>query len=167
MKITQEWLEQQSACEEGRRAVAQQFPDGADLVELAEWLERVHPSWWRWLMARLGATHAVEVQCSRARFERLFADASRADKASSGNSSTAASSGNSSKAAAEGENTIAMVAGRDGIVQAGERGCFAAVWRDADGRNRIAVGYVAEDGIKADTAYRLDEVGRFVEAECP
>lgn len=34
----------------------------------------------------------------------------------------------------------------------------------ADARNRIAVGYVGEDGIKADTWYRV-ETGKLVEAQ--
>lgn len=33
------------------------------------------------------------------------------------------------------------------------------------GRQRITVGYVGEDGIEAGTAYRCDEAGRLVKAE--
>ena len=84
--------------------------------------------------------------------------------ASSGNGSTAASSGYGSKAASSGEATIAMVAGQNGRAKAGPNGCVALVWHDGQ-RNRIAVGYVGEDGIKADTWYRLDAAGRFVEAD--
>ena len=84
--------------------------------------------------------------------------------ASSGYGSKAASSGDYSKAASSGEATIAMVAGQNGRAKAGPNGCVALVWHDGQ-RNRIAVGYVGEDGIKADTWYRLDAAGRFVEAD--
>ena len=84
--------------------------------------------------------------------------------ASSGDGSKAASSGDYSKAASSGEAPIAMVAGQNGRAKAGPNGCVALVWHDGQ-RNRIAVGYVGEDGIKADTWYRLDAAGRFVEAD--
>ena len=80
--------------------------------------------------------------------------------ASSGNGSKAASSGNYSTAEAKGKATIALVAGINGAVSAGENGCFAACWHDGK-RNRIAVGYVGEDGIEADTAYRLTKAGKW------
>jgi hypothetical protein len=76
--------------------------------------------------------------------------------ASSGNSSTAASSGNSSTAASSGDDTVSMAAGVGCVVQAGNGGCFASVWFDGT-RNRIVAGYVGEDGIKADTMYRLNK----------
>ena len=74
--------------------------------------------------------------------------------ASSGDYSTAASSGDYSKAAAKGKDTIAMACGTDCTVMAGENGSFATAYYDEKGkRNRILVGYVGEDGIKADTPY--------------
>ena len=74
----------------------------------------------------------------------------------------AASSGNYSTAASSGQNTVAMVAGCAGRAKAGENGCIALCWHDGK-RNRIVVGYVGEDGIKADTWYRVDG-GKLVEA---
>jgi hypothetical protein len=47
-----------------------------------------------------------------------------------------------------------MVAGLNGVAKAGENGCFALCWHDGK-RNRIVVGYVGEDGIEADTFYRV------------
>ena len=82
--------------------------------------------------------------------------------ASSGNYSKAASSGNYSKAASSGDNTIAMAAGLNCIVKSGENGCFSTVWFDGT-RNRIAVGYVGENGIKPNTPYRLNSSGEFVD----
>ncbi len=81
--------------------------------------------------------------------------------ASSGNYSTAASSGNYSKASASGKNTIAMVAGKNCMLMAGENGCIAGCWFDGV-RNRIAIAYVGENGIEADTWYQLSDNGKWV-----
>ena len=74
--------------------------------------------------------------------------------ASSGYGSMAASSGVGSKAAVQGANTIAMVAGLGGQAKAGPNGCIALCWYDGK-RNRIVAGYVGEEGIEADTLYRV------------
>ncbi len=74
--------------------------------------------------------------------------------ASSGYSSSAASSGDSSRAASSGDYSIAMVCGYDGQVKSGPNGCFAIAWHDGE-RPRIIVGYIGEDGIKADTWYEV------------
>ena len=75
--------------------------------------------------------------------------------ASSGDSSKAASSGDSSTAAARGEKTIAMVAGIGGKAMAGKNGCFALAYLNKKDVPRIAVGYVGQKGIKADTWYEV------------
>lgn len=82
--------------------------------------------------------------------------------ASSGNYSTAASSGDYSKAEATGEMTVAMVAGTNGKARAGNKGAFALAWNSGE-QIRIAVGIVGEEGIKADTWYRVDGSGNLVE----
>jgi len=49
-----------------------------------------------------------------------------------------------------------MAAGIECTVQAGENGCFSTAYFDEKAkRNRILVGYVGEDGIKANTPYRV------------
>ena len=86
--------------------------------------------------------------------------------ASSGYYSTAASSGDSSTAVAKGINTIAMAAGTDCFVSAGENGCFATCYFDPQAkRNLIVVGYVGENGIKADTLYKLTDEGEWEEVK--
>ena len=82
--------------------------------------------------------------------------------ASSGYSSTAASSGYSSTASADGKQTVAMVAGCYGQAKAGINGAFALAYKDGE-QMRIAVGIVGEDGILADTWYRVD-AGKLVQA---
>ena len=75
--------------------------------------------------------------------------------ASSGNYSTAASSGNSSKAACD-TNGFACVAGVGGMVKGNAGSALSCGYKDAQGLLRIAVGYVGENGIKADTWYCVD-----------
>ena len=84
--------------------------------------------------------------------------------ASSGNYSKAASSGNSSKAASSGDyskaacdtNGFACVAGVGGMVKGNAGSALSCGYKDAQGLLRIAVGYVGENGIKADTWYCVD-----------
>jgi hypothetical protein len=90
--------------------------------------------------------------------------------ASSGYSSSAASSGDSSRAASSGDtssaacdtNGFACIAGIAGRVKGNAGSALSLGYRDKDGRNRIAVGYVGENGIEADVWYRLNERGEFV-----
>jgi hypothetical protein len=55
-----------------------------------------------------------------------------------------------------------MVAGCYGQAKAGINGAFALAYKD-DEQMRIAVGIVGEDGILADTWYRVD-AGKLVKA---
>ena len=102
--------------------------------------------------------------------------------ASSGNSSTAASSGHSSKAASSGDsstaassghyskaacdtNGFACVAGVTGAVRGNAGSALSLGYMDREGRNRIAVGYVGEDGIEPGVWYTADRAtGRLVRA---
>lgn len=53
-----------------------------------------------------------------------------------------------------------------GMAQSGNGGMVVVHWMDKDhGRMRLAVGYVGEDGIEPDVAYRCDEQGRLVRVE--
>jgi hypothetical protein len=75
--------------------------------------------------------------------------------ASSGDYSKAASSGYSSKAVQAGKCGIAAAIGDAGMAKAGETGAIVACYWDGS-RYRVCVGYVGEDGIKADTWYKAD-----------
>jgi hypothetical protein len=55
-----------------------------------------------------------------------------------------------------------MAAGLNGKAKTGENGCFALCWHDGK-RNRIVAGYAGENGIKADTWYRLTDKGKLQE----
>ena len=97
---------------------------------------------------------------------RAASSGNSSSAASSGDSSSAASSGDSSRAASSGYKCVSMAAGCNCAVKSGPQGAFAAGWYDGE-RPRILVGYVGEDGIKADTWYRIDvrgNVAKWVEA---
>ncbi len=55
------------------------------------------------------------------------------------------------------------IAGQGGCAQAGYRGVIQIHWYNyLQNHDRIAIGYVGEDGIEADTLYQLDSQGKFV-----
>ena len=72
--------------------------------------------------------------------------------------------GDSGHAAATGKKAVAFV-GVDGCAKAGEDGVVCVIWIDKKSRPRLAVGYVGEGGIKADTWYRATKTGRLVKGE--
>src|SRR5580692_11342318 len=84
--------------------------------------------------------------------------------ASSGNSSKAASSGDYSTAASSGNSGIAATIGNDGQAKAGPNGLvIVTFWVESEKRYRACVGNVGEDGILADTWYKVAN-GRLVAA---
>ena len=80
--------------------------------------------------------------------------------AASGYGSQLAASGNGSQLAASGYGSLVMGA-YNSRAKAGPNGAVALAWHDGQ-RPRIAVGYVGET-LKADTWYRLDDKGNFME----
>jgi hypothetical protein len=95
---------------------------------------------------------------------KLAASGDSSQLAASGYSSKLAASGYSSQLAASGKSSIAVASAPNCMAKAGELGCIALTrWVDSEKRYRMSVAYVGENGIKADTLYRLDEAGNFVE----
>jgi len=96
---------------------------------------------------------------------QLAASGDSSQLAASGHSSKLAASGDSSKLAASGESSIAISAGLESTACAGELGTIVLTrWVEKEKRYRVSVAYVGENGIKPDTAYRLNESGEFEEA---
>ena len=95
----------------------------------------------------------------------------RSQLAASGNYSRLAASGDGSQLAASGDGSRLAASGDGSLVmgsygsraKAAQNGAIALAWWDGT-RPRIAVGYVGEE-LKADTWYRLDDKGNFVEVE--
>jgi hypothetical protein len=101
---------------------------------------------------------------------QLAASGNGSQLAASGNYSQLAASGNYSKLAASGNYSKLAASGSKSIVlgvysctaSAGKDGAIALCWFDGK-RPRIAVAYVGENGIKANTIYRVSDSGEFVE----
>lgn len=58
------------------------------------------------------------------------------------------------------------IAGVWGTAQAGELGRIQIEYWDGT-RRRIKTGYIGEDGLEPDVAYKLDDEFNFVPADCP
>jgi len=117
-------------------------------------------------------------------YSQLAASGDSSTLAASGNSSTLAASGDSSKLAASGDSSklaasgiysqlaasgdrsIAINAGVNGRVKGGKNCALALTrWVQSEKRYRITTAYVGEDGIEADTWYKLNDSGDFVKSE--
>ena len=86
-----------------------------------------------------------------------------ANAATTGYRANAATTGNWANAATSGAKTISAALGRNNKAKAGPDGCLVCSWWDeAADRPRVAVGYVGEAGIKADTWYEAQN-GALVE----
>ena len=76
--------------------------------------------------------------------------------AATGRFGHAAATGDSGHAAATGDSAVAASLNNRGHAKAGENGTIIIAWIETSSiRRRIAVGYVGENGIKADTWYRV------------
>ena len=91
---------------------------------------------------------------------RLAASGDCSQLAASGDRSRLAASGDDSQLAASGDDSLVMGA-YNSRAKAAQNGAIALAWHDCQ-RPRIAVGYVGET-LKADTWYRLDDKGNFME----
>ena len=95
---------------------------------------------------------------------KLAASGDSSKLAASGHYSQLAASGHSSQLAASGDSSIVAGISTNCTASAGEKGCIVLTrWDDTEKRYRVSVGYVGENGIKPNTAYKLDKVGNFVE----
>ena len=126
------------------------FPQGADYGAVQSKLHADKKyEWASWLTNAAWAV-AFNTPAEMSALTKSEVDTTIADTKDSPNSAT-------------GYGTIAFVAGCSGMAKAGEMGCFALCYFDGK-RNRTLVGYVGEDGIKADTFYRVQD-GKLVAAE--
>jgi hypothetical protein len=176
VKITKVLLKEWAACADGRTWFTKNFPQGADYGDvLIELRKQKHLEWVTWLTdkayrsvfenpAGIASLVAEEVATTQKETEGSPESSSGnySKAASSGDGSTAASSGDGSTAASSGYGSKAAAVGLRGRSKAGDNGCFALFWNDGK-RDRITVAYVGEDGVKADTWYRLNDTGTLVE----
>jgi len=84
----------------------------------------------------------------------------------SGDSGSASNSGDSGSASTAHPGTAAICTGLDGRAKAAAFGCVAlAWWNSAQQRAEMRCSLIGEGGLKADTWYRLNDAGEFVEEE--
>ncbi len=82
-----------------------------------------------------------------------------------GDSSAASATGDSSAASATGDDAVAAALGYASTAVADQLGIIVIAWYDETAqRKRLAVGYVGEDGIEPNVAYRCADDGRLVPA---
>ncbi|EJO1804415.1 hypothetical protein NRC00_002189 [Salmonella enterica] len=83
---------------------------------------------------------------------------------SSGDDAQIGSSGDDARITASGKNSVVACAGSIERIVLGENGCTSVPWHDGK-RIRIAVAYVGENGIEANTPYYVNDEGQFVKVE--
>ena len=112
--------------------------------------------------SRLAASGDDSRLAASGNYPQLAASGNYSRLAASGYGPQLAASGYGSQLAASGDGSLVMGA-YSSRAKAGPNGAIALAWHDGT-RPRIAVGYVGEE-LKADTWYRLDDKGNFVEVE--
>ena len=87
----------------------------------------------------------------------------RSASSATGYSSASSATGESSASSATGKYAVAAAFGLFSKAMAGKDGAVIVAWMDGEIK-RYTIGYVGENGIKADTWYRCDDNGNLVPA---
>ncbi|EIO8047438.1 hypothetical protein LRC69_002732 [Salmonella enterica] len=95
---------------------------------------------------------------------RIGSSGDDAQIGSSGYNAQIGSSGYNARITASGKNSVVACAGSIERIVLGENGCTSVPWHDGK-RIRIAVAYVGENGIEANTPYYVNDEGQFVKVE--
>ncbi|EGH3666519.1 hypothetical protein IEB76_003226 [Salmonella enterica] len=95
---------------------------------------------------------------------RIGSSGYNAQIGSSGYNAQIGSSGNYAQITATGKGSVVACAGSIERIVLGEGGCASVSWHDGK-RIRIAVAYVGENGIEANTPYYVNDEGQFVKVE--
>ena len=112
-------------------------------------------------------TRCSPATAKHAKGDRSAASATGDSSAASatGDSSAASATGDSSAASATGDDAVAAALGYASTAVADQLGIIVIAWYDETAqRKRLAVGYVGEDGIEPNVAYRCADDGRLVPA---
>ena len=95
---------------------------------------------------------------------RIGSSGYNAQIGSSGYNARIGSSGYNARITASGKGSVVACAGSIERIVLGEGGCASVPWYDGS-RTRIAVAYVGENGIEANTPYYVNDEGQFVKVE--
>ena len=101
---------------------------------------------------------------SSGNYARIGSSGNYARIGSSGNYARIGSSGYNARITASGKGSVVACAGSIERIVLGEGGCASVPWYDGS-RTRIAVAYVGENGIEANTPYYVNDEGQFVKVE--
>ncbi|ENZ5373715.1 hypothetical protein ACGLWP_004180 [Salmonella enterica subsp. enterica serovar Enteritidis] len=101
---------------------------------------------------------------SSGNYARIGSSGNYAQIGSSGYNAQIGSSGNYARITATGKGSVVACAGSIERIVLGEGGCASVSWHDGK-RIRIAVAYVGENGIEANTPYYVNDEGQFVKVE--
>ncbi|MFZ5276785.1 hypothetical protein ACOY8D_08125 [Enterobacter roggenkampii] len=114
--------------------------------------------------ARIGSSGYNARIGSSGNYARIGSSGNYAQIGSSGNYARIGSSGNYARITATGKGSVVACAGSIERIVLGEGGCASVPWHDGK-RIRIAVAYVGENGIEANTPYYVNDEGQFVKVE--
>ncbi|MFX2252717.1 hypothetical protein [Acinetobacter baumannii] len=114
--------------------------------------------------SRLAASGFNSRLAASGRYSQLAASGDDSQLAASGDDSRLAASGRYSQLAASGENSVIASSGLDSTFQIGKGGCAAIAYQDEQEKIRFAVAYEGEN-VKANTWYKVNAKGEFVEVE--
>ncbi|EFV0285496.1 hypothetical protein MNN85_000933 [Salmonella enterica] len=163
MQITKEQVKSWHACTDGFRWFLDKFPQGGAYADVHGALiadKRFDDA--RWLVDKMYRTHLDKAEFIQA--ETAATDKMVGELTSSGDDARIGSSGYNARITASGKNSVVACAGSIERIVLGENGCTSVPWHDGK-RIRIAVAYVGENGIEANTPYYVNDEGQFVKVE--
>ena len=185
MQITKEQVKAWHACTDGFRWFLDKFPQGGAYADVhgaliadkrfddARWLVdkmyRTHLDKPEFIQSETAATDkmVVELNSMEHPSDQVDGENSSGDDAqigSSGDDARIGSSGDDAQITASGKGSVVAYAGSIERIVLGEGGCVSVPWHDGK-RTRIAVAYVGENGIEANTPYYVNDEGQFVKVE--
>ena len=176
MQITKEQVKAWHACTDGFRWFLDKFPQGGAYADVHGALiadKRFDDA--RWLVDKMYRTHldkAEFIQAETAATDKMVGEltnmkhpsAQVEGENSSGDYARIGSSGYNARITASGKGSVVACAGSIERIVLGEGGCASVPWHDGN-RTRIAVAYVGENGIEANTTYYVNDEGQFVKVE--
>ncbi|WP_275157648.1 hypothetical protein [Citrobacter koseri] len=114
--------------------------------------------------AQIGSSGYYAQIGSSGYYARIGSSGDNARIGSSGDNARIGSSGYYARITATGKGSVVACAGSVERIVLGEGGCASVPWHDGN-RTRIAVAYVGENGIEANTPYYINDEGQFVKVE--
>ena len=185
MQITKEQVKAWHACTDGFRWFLDKFPQGGAYADVHGALiadKRFDDA--RWLVDKMYRTHldkAEFIQAETAATDKMVGELTSMEHpsdqvesknssgynariGSSGYNARIGSSGYNARITATGKGSVVACAGSIERIVLGEGGCASVPWHDGK-RIRIAVAYVGENGIEANTPYYVNDEGQFVKVE--